>query len=84
MRKIVETGFTVIAPHTAAAHTAKRKVGIGKLDDGVIYAAAAKGDFIDDFLIVFRLVGKDIERQWLWVWIKVGYHFGQIFKFQNR
>ena len=84
MRKNVETGLTVIAAHAAASHTAKGQMGIGELEDGIIYAAGAERGFIDDLLTVFTQVRKDVERQGFRPGINGGYHCGQIVKFQDR
>ena len=46
MGKSIKTGFSVISAHTAFSHATEAHFGSGKVDDGVVDAAAAIGKFL--------------------------------------
>ena len=70
MGECVKTGLAMITAHAAVSHTTKRKMRIGKMHDRVVNTAAAELDVLNNLLVVLGLVGKDIERQWLWARIQ--------------
>ena len=62
----------VIAAHAALADAAKPHMGSGKVDDGIVDAAAAEGHAGEHTVRKCFIRGKQIQRQRFWpgVWIK--------------
>ena len=58
MAKGVKTAVTVVRPHAAIAHTAKRHMMGGKVHQRVVNAAAPEGNIIQNLVFHTGIVGK--------------------------
>lgn len=51
--------------HSAVAHSAKRKVWVAPVEEGVIDAHSSREGVVHNILYLIIARGKQIERQWL-------------------
>src|SRR5690606_39262389 len=57
--------FAVIAAYSRSSQTSERKMLVGDLYHGIVYAPTAKGIFSHDFPLKLFVAGKKVQSQWI-------------------
>ena len=84
MGKCIKTGFSVVASHTAFSHTAEAHFGSGKVNNGIIDAAASIGNFSQHSSDMGLIMTEQIQGKRLCLGLQGKYHVVKIFICQHR